>query len=406
MTAHTSKTARKLARFCGIDIAKNKHVACVIDGDGAMVVRSQSFANSAEGFRQILSRLQELGGPQQVAIAMEATGHYWYSLHEWLTGQDYSVAVLNPIQTARQVTKGIRKSQTDKIDAHHIAVLLKNGEQRPALIPGELAMICRQLSRLHQAMIRQKSRIKQLLWSRIHPVWPEYESLFSTPFGATGRALLRAAPTPADVVALETEALHELVRKASRGQYDGTRADEIRRTTEHSVGIHRGLPATRAGIRALVAQLEALKPIREQLETEIAAWAEQLPQYLLTLPGASPLAIVSLFGEIDPIQAFASPAQLVAFAGLDCVVSSSGQYEAPRRRISKRGSPHLRRTLWMMARQACHRPGNLRTYFLRKNSKLPYLAAVTATAVKLCPIVWRIMTDRRDYVPEPPTHKP
>src|SRR3990172_4629680 len=155
-----SISPRKHSRFCGIDIAKNKHVACVIDREGVLVVRSQSFDNDAEGYQRILDRLKEVGGPSKVAIAMEATGHYWYSLHDFLIRHHYEVAVLNPIQTARQVTKGIRKTQTDRIDAQHIAVLLKNGEHRPAIIPGELAMTCRQLSRLQQTMVRQESRIK------------------------------------------------------------------------------------------------------------------------------------------------------------------------------------------------------------------------------------------------------
>lgn len=406
MTASRSSIPRKFSRFCGIDIAKDKHVACVIDPDGALIVRSQSFTNTAEGFQQILGRLQEVGGPQQVGIAMEATGHYWYSLHEFLVRRDYDVAVLNPIQTARQVTKGIRKSQTDKIDAHHIAVLLKNGEQRPALIPGEQAMTCRQLSRLRHAIIHQEARIKQLLWARIHPAWPEYEPLFANPFGKTGRVLLATAPTPAEVLALDPEALLELIRKASRGRHGPTRAERIRQAAEQSVGIHRGLPATRIAIRTLLAQMEALAPIRAQLENEIEKLAEQLPAYLMTLPGASSPAIVSLCGEIDAIEAFASPAQLIAFAGLDLVVSKSGQYEAPRRHISKRGSPHLRRTLWAMAHRACYQPGDLRDYFLRKKKSLKHLEAITAVAIKLCPIVWRIMTDRRDYLPERPISQP
>ena len=58
---------RKQSRFCGIDVGKNKHVACVIDRDGNMVVRSQSFTNDAEGYQCILDRLKEVGGPAQVA---------------------------------------------------------------------------------------------------------------------------------------------------------------------------------------------------------------------------------------------------------------------------------------------------------------------------------------------------
>ena len=397
----------KYSRFCGIDVGKNKHVACVIDGQGEPLVRSHTFTNDAQGYQRILDRLTEVGGPAQVAIAMEATGPYWYSLHDFLVRHSYEVSVINPIQTARQVTQGIRKSQTDRIDAGHIAVLLKNGGHRPAIIPGELAMTCRQLGRLHHTTIRQEARTKQLLWGWIHPVWPEYESLFSKPFCKTGRTLLDAAPVPQDVLALGSESLTELLRKASRGRFGSARADRVRQAAETSVGMHRGIPATRVGIRLLLAQLAALDPIREQLEDHIGTVAKDLPAYLLTLPGASPISMVSLFGETDPITAFPSPAQLIAFAGLDLVVSQSGEYQAPRRHISKRGSPALRYTLWTMAHRACYREGDLRDYFLRKKAQgLHHLQAVTATAIKLCPIVWRIMTDRRDYLPQRPTTKP
>lgn len=401
MSASTS--SRKHSRFCGIDIGKNKHVACVIDREGGLVVRSQSFANDAEGYQCILDRLKEVGGPRQIVIAMEATGHYWYSLHDFLIRHHYEVAVLNPIQTARQVTKGIRKTQTDRIDAHHIAVLIKNGEHRPTIIPNELGMTCRQLTRLQQAMVRQESRIKQWLWSKLHPVWPEYELIFVNPFCKTGRALLNAAPVPQDVLALPRADLVELLRKTSRGKYGAAKTDKVRQTAENSVGTSRGLAATRTAVRLLLAQLKALEPIREQLEGEIETLTKRLPDYLATLPGASPLSIVSLFGEIDPIEAFASPSQLIAFAGLDLVVSQSGEYQAPRRHISKRGSPYLRRTLWTMAHRACYQEGDLRNYWLRRKAQgLSHLEAVTAVAIKLCPVVWRIMTDRRDYLPDRP----
>jgi len=403
----SSLPTRPRKYFCGIDVAKNKHVACVIDRDGKLIVRSQSFTNDAEGFQCILDRLKEVGGPTKVAIAMEATGHYWYSLHDFLVRQRYDVAVLNPIQTAKQVTKGIRKSQTDKIDAHHIAVLLKNGEQRPALIPGELGMTCRQLTRLHHSMVRQASRIKQLLWAKLHPVWPEYEDLFATPFCKTGRTLLNTAPTPQDLLILSPEELNDLIRKTSRGRYGVIQADKVRQAAQNSVGTHRGIAAARASIRLLLAQLDALKPIREQLQGEIETLAARLPDYLMTLPGASPLNIVSLFGETDPFEAFTSPSKLIAFAGLDLVVSQSGEYQATRRHISKRGSPFLRHTLWAMAHRACYQEGDLRDYWLRRKGQgLKHLAAVTAVAVKLCPVVWRIITDRRNYLPQRPVTKP
>lgn len=402
----TRSSSHRHTLFCGIDIAKDNHVACVIDRDGAQLVRSQSFANTAEGYRQILERLGQTGGPRRILVGMEATGHYWFSLHDFLIGHRYEVAVLNPIQTYQQAKQGIRKAQNDRIDARHIATLLKNGEHKPALIPTEFGRTCRQLTRLHHHMVRQETRIKQLLWAFIHPTWPEYEGIFAHPFCGTGRTLLQTAPTPSDVLALSLETLEALIRKASHGKCGLRKARDIRLAAENTIGTPCALEATRIGIRSLLDQLDALESVRDSLEKKIQGLAERLPRYLFTLPGVSPISGVSLFGETDPITAFASPSKLVAFAGLDVTVSLSGRppKEKPIRHISKTGSPALRYTLWKMARLACCQEGDLRNYYLRRRSAgLGHLSAVTAAALKLCHIAWRIMIDRRDYLPQRPT---
>ncbi|HEX4071528.1 MAG TPA: hypothetical protein VHX68_10170 [Planctomycetaceae bacterium] len=54
---------------------------------------------------------------------------------------------------------------------------------------------------------------------------------------------------------------------------------------------------------------------------------------------------------------------------------------------------------------AVMQPGPLRDddyYKRRRASGLLHTSAVTAVALKLCRIAWRIMTDQRDYTPEPP----
>ncbi len=394
---------KRFTRFCGIDVAKRTHVACIVDRDGDFVARSRSFNNDRDGFEHLLARVQDAGGPKRVMVGMEATGHYWYSLHDFLVRQSYQVAVLNPIQTAQQAKKGIRKSKTDKIDARHIAILVKNGEYRPALVPGELAMSSRQLTRLRYSLVQQGARLQNLLRSRVHPIWPEFDTLFAAPFCKTGRKLPMAAPTPADVLALKLDELVELVRTGSRGRYSAAKAEQIRQAATCSVGMQRGHEGARISIRSILSQLEGLGAVRKQLEADIAALADRIPAYVLTLPGTDAIKAVSLFGETDPIETFRSPEQLVAFAGLDPTVFQTGEYDAPRRRISKRGSPYLRRTFWNMALGSLQREGDLRDYWLRRRREgMHHLVAVTAVAAKLCRAAWRILTDRRDYLPQRP----
>ncbi len=63
--------------------------------------------------------------------------------------------------------------------------------------------------------------------------------------------------------------------------------------------------------------------------------------------------------------------------------------------------PFPRRTLWQMAFRAYQQQGDLRTfYLLKRKQSLHQLAAVTATSLRLCHIIRRIMTDEREYRPD------
>lgn len=386
-------------RFCGIDVAKNKHVVCLIDHDGQQITKPRTIANTSEGFSNLLNCLKLTGKAKSILIGMEATGHYWYSLHDFLANAGYDVVVLNPIQTAAQVKQAVRKRKTDKHDAFHIAALLKSGQHKAAVIPREQAMHCRELTRGRHRLVKQISMTKQILHSKLHPVWPEYEKLFNDVFGAASIKLLKRYSTPQEILNTDFDEVYELLRRSSRGHYGLSRTEILFDSARKSVGFQRGLDGISATIKFLLEEIESLNGILRNFDDQINSLAESLPAYLFTLPGATNLSIVSLFGEIGEITAFSNPSQLTAFAGLDPKVYQSGQYDAPNRKISKRGSPYLRQTLWQMAFRATFKEGLLKDYFWKKRKEgKHHLVAITACANKLCKITWRIMTEQRDYI--------
>jgi len=87
------------------------------------------------------------------------------------------------------------------------------------------------------------------------------------------------------------------------------------------------------------------------IQNEMTRLAELLPEFdtVLNMSGVGKVIAPQLIAEIGDVTRFHSKRALTAFAGLDSPPYQSGQFESRERKISKRGSPHLRKTLFMVA---------------------------------------------------------
>jgi hypothetical protein len=88
--------------FCGIDIGKRKHMALFLDSAGRVVRSALPVLDTRGGFAQFIQELQNLKG--NVAIAVEATGHYWLALYECLSSQGFDVVVLEATRSGSLIT--------------------------------------------------------------------------------------------------------------------------------------------------------------------------------------------------------------------------------------------------------------------------------------------------------------
>ena len=108
--------------------------------------------------------------------------------------------------------------------------------------------------------------------------------------------------------------------------------------------------ATEFIVKQTVAQLQstsiAVAALREQMQTI----ASTLPEYpvVIDMYGVGPVLGPQLMAEIGDVRRFHSKDALVAFAGLDTLAYQSGQMNVKSRCISKRGSPTLRRPLFLV----------------------------------------------------------
>lgn len=390
--------------YAGIDIAKRNHEAAVIGKDGQALVESLSFPNSQAGCEKFCQLLERLSIPkQELIIGMEATGHYWLAIYAYLTEKSYTIHVINPIQSDAFRRMSIRQSKTDAIDALLIAQIMRFGRYSSTALSEENIVALRQLSRYRLALVDICGDSKRRVIALLDQVFPEYKRLFSDVFGVSSRELLLRCQTPEDMLDISTEELAALLAKASRGRFSEQKAEEIQAAAATTFGISYAREAFAFQIKQIIEQICFSEQQLEQLEAQIADILRRTNQVIATIPGIGETLGAVILSEICDIHRFETPAKLVAFSGLDVRVNQSGEFTGTRNKMSKRGSPYLRRAIWLAASRAAFCDPTLSDYYqsLRTRGK-HHLTAIGAVSRKMCNILFVILRENRPYDPLPP----
>lgn len=390
--------------YCGIDIAKYKHEASVIDTNGKAMLDSISFSNDKQGCEKILAVFQKFEiSPADVIIGMEATGHYWLSVYAFFLELGYDVKVINPIQSEAFRKMYIRQTKNDSKDSYIIAQIMRFGEYSATSLSDENIIALRQLSRYRLALVDACGDCKRRIIALLDQIFPEYDKLFSDTFGSSSTELLLNCPTPEDMLAISTRKLTNILNKASHGRFGKEKAEELKAAAKDTFGVAFAKDAFAFQIKQLMQQVVFLEKQLSELEEQITDLLHQTNQYITTITGIGDVLGAIIVSEIGDINRFERPNQLVAFAGLDVTVKQSGEFSGSKNKISKRGSPYLRRAIWLAANRAAFCDPILSEYYqsLRARGK-HHLTAVGGVARKLCNIIFVILKENRPYQPTPP----
>jgi len=387
--------------YVGIDIAKKNHEASIIDSNGKLLDKSISFSNSQAGSSKLISLLEKYNiSTSNVVIGMEATGHYWLSLYSYLLDLEYTVYVINPIQSDAFRKMYIRQTKNDSKDSFVIAQIMRFGEFSTTSLANDDIMSLRQLSRYRLALVDECSDWKRKCIAILDQVFPEYSKLFSDTFGVTSKELLAKYPTPEDMLSVDTQTLTELLSKSSRGRFGALKAVEIKESAKNTFGISLARNAFAFQIKQIIAQIDFIEDQLDELEIEIATLLHQTNDVITSIIGIGDILGAIIIGEIGDISRFESASQLVAYAGLDSSVKQSGDFIGTKTKISKRGSPYLRRAIWLAATVAAFKDPALSVYYqsLRLRGK-HHLTAIGAVARKMTNIIFAVLRDDKPYVP-------
>ena len=342
----------------GIDVSKGKSTVAILRPFGEIVASPFEVAHTVSDLSKLVALLRNLKG--ETKVIMECTGSYYLPIAYALREAGLFVSAVHAQLIHDFGNNTIRKVKTDKADALKIATYgLSNWLKLPEHVPEEdIRYMLKTFSRQYSKYIKLKTMLTNNFIALTDQTFPGVNELFSS------------APRPSDghrkwmdfaiqfwhcqcVCDLTPEVFTESYRtwcKRSGYHFSQSKADDIYVSACGHICVMPKNDTTKLLITQAVSQLNALAETLAVIARELKRLASLLPEYPVVSAffGVGDILGPQLMAEIGNIYRFHKKGSLVCFAGLESSPYQSGKFQTTHRAVSKKGSPHLRKTLFQI----------------------------------------------------------
>ncbi len=358
--------------FIGIDVAKFKHTACVVDHDGVVHLNPFDFSNDLVGFQSLLKNIKPFLKKDHL-VGMEDTGHYGDNLRKFLFDKHYKVVMINPLVTTH-IRKASNITKNDRLDSLTIANTLMNP-----------------ITRMHHNRTEEINRYKNQLQKEIDIVFPEFNSLFKVKYSKTYLDVLDTYHSAYTIANTDLRNLRNTLTIEGRGCPVSITAEELKSAAKKSIGQHN--IAAEMNISFLISLIRSLSTILSEIDKKIEESSYQLNSPILDIPGISHFSAMSILSELGDIAYFSNEKKLIKFAGVNPYVYESGTYSMPHTRLEKKGSKYLRKTLYQIIDVVIRFNPVFQAYYQKKRSQgKSYRCAQGHCIRKLLRVLYKIIS--------------
>ena len=321
--------------FCGIDWAEDHHDIALVGQDGQLLGRCR-ISDDAAGLAQLLTLLAGHGesAGDLIPVAIETPRGL---LVACLRATGRKIYPVNPMAVARYRDRhSVAGGKSDHGDAVVLANVLRTdmGMHRPLPADTELAQAIAVLARAQQDAVWDRTTAHNRLRSHLREYFPGFLAAFADARGGIvrpeARAVLAAAPTPADAARLTVTRLRAVLKKAGRSRGIDTEAARLREAFRNPQ--MRQLPLVEHAMGrqalALLGQLNAACAAASGLEQAATESFNLHPDagIITSFPGLGPLTGARVLAEIgDDRSRFQDAKGLKAYAGAAPITRASGK---------------------------------------------------------------------------------
>ena len=399
----------------GIDVSKNFADACAISAQGEVMLETKIFYDTV-GLQHFLKQLDQLAGEQRhCAVAvMESTAHYHRILETYLRRSGIDVVVINPLQSGSMKNLEIRKIKNDRTDAKRIAQLYLFKMLRGNAVDSILVGALKDLTRQRSDIISERVKFSNKLTALLDQGFPGFRKVFSSLRTKSALAVLARFPGPEEICGANRIDIAKTIAFAAgrntESAYAVKKANHLLDIAEQAMQLQVERGSFKTLITLFAEMLIQIQRAADQIERQIFETAQcdrtfwSQVELLTSIPGIGQYAAVVILAEIGDFSRFKKAKQLVAFAGIDPAVKQSGTSAYKHNKISKRGSPYLRKILDTCTHVAAHKgrnqqPANpsLAAYYEEKRSVKPANVAQCACIHKMLGYIFSVLRNQKPF---------
>jgi transposase len=344
----------------GIDLAEDKQAIAVADHDGRVLARKTVKVKAFRLGEALDWAVGQARGRMfaHVTVACEPTGPRWLQVQRLCAERGLPLVCIQPLVS--HISREQQDYTTHKTDESDCVMIARLAIELHCYVPEELDEAwahLRHLGRRRAQLITAATASVQRVRDFLSVAWPVVTETCAQPFisvtwlAALGVVTGRCGGDPGRLAALGLEEFTALVRAAVPG-WGGQRPYRpicarifaaLASTEGVVVSCRRGL------LRRVADELGDLARTRAQLQAAEADMRAVLGELGLSrlgdIPGLSSTGAAAILAETGDPRRYDSSSSLVKHAGLAPAENASGAF-AGQARISRRGRPGLRLTVW------------------------------------------------------------
>lgn len=342
----------------GIDVSKGKSTVAVRRPGGEILLSPFQVEHTAQDLQKLVEIIGKIGG--NIRVVMEHTGMYWRPIAIALQQAGFFVSVVNAILIHRFSDNSLRNVKTDKADSLKIANygLTFWEELREYSAEDETRQVLETQCRLYERTLGTSVILRNGLISLLDQTFPKINDVLHADYRNT-RGHFKWVDFVKRfwhcdcVVSLSLRSFTDTYQKWCKKEgynFRAADAEKIYNCAKNAIATLPKNQSTKVLISQAVDSLNAVYDALQILRGEMTRLASLLPEYtvVMAMQGAGEITGPMLMAEIGDVRRFKNKNALVAFAGIDAPPYQSGMFDSKTRHVSKRGSPHLRKTLFQI----------------------------------------------------------